>query len=171
MVCQALQQAHEQIGTLLSQQSDAYKALQAQLGRQSQAEARAHDAIAERVHPSRTYADGCGRYLRLCCGDPPANTMQQNNPPHRTAVGSGRRQWPTYTTALCAHSASSMHGLSQCHRSLTLGRCCAHCKQRCRRFKRGRVPPPATRRVHASEWRWLRAKLDTAGPIPLEWGA
>lgn len=42
----ALQQAHEQIGTLLSQQSDAYKALQAQLGRQSQAEARAHDAIA-----------------------------------------------------------------------------------------------------------------------------
>ena len=48
VVCQALQQAHEQIGTLLSQQSDAYKALQAQLGRRSQAEARAHDAIAER---------------------------------------------------------------------------------------------------------------------------
>ena len=86
-----MQQAHEQIGTLLSQQSDAYKALQAQLGRQSQAEARAHDAIAERVHPSRTYADGCGRYLRLCCGHPPGNTMQQNNPPHRC----GRRQWPS----------------------------------------------------------------------------
>ena len=93
------------------------------------------------------------------------NATEQPTTPH------SRRQWPTYTTALCAHSASNMHGLSQCHRSLTLGRCCAHCKQRCRRFKRGRVPPPATRRVHASEWRWLRAKLDTAGPIPLEWGS